>query len=219
MSQTRIKPSQLTNYDGWNPAEEAWTYASASTITVPSGAASKYAVGDRIKWTQTTVKYGVIVTVADTLLTIAVNTDYVVTNAAISANFFSHQMNPVGYPHWFTWTPTWTASGSLTYTSVTSNVAKFCINGRLCNFHLKASGTLGGSASTSLLYTLPVAGVDTNAYEQIGFAYCSDTSNSVGGFTDFNSTSTTQARVDKIADANWATSGAGYVYTTGTYQI
>ncbi len=35
------------------------------------------------------------------LLTILVNTDYVVTNAAISSNYYSHQLNPIGYPHWF----------------------------------------------------------------------------------------------------------------------
>ena len=67
--------------DGWQAVSDSWSYASASTITVPSGAASLYKVGDKIKWTQTTVKYGVIRTVADTLLTIIVNTDYVVTNA------------------------------------------------------------------------------------------------------------------------------------------
>ena len=84
--------------DGWISANETWTYASASTITVPSGAAAKYAKGDRIKFTQTTVKYGVIVAVADTLLTIAVNTDYTVANAAITDNYYSHQASPVGYP-------------------------------------------------------------------------------------------------------------------------
>src|ERR1035437_2933126 len=83
--------ANLPYRDGWTPATGSWTYASASTITVPSGAAAIYQKGDRIKWTQTTVKYGVIVAVADTLLTIAVNTDYVVTNAAISAIYYSHQ--------------------------------------------------------------------------------------------------------------------------------
>jgi len=92
---------QSASTDGWTSAGETWTYASASTITVPSGAASKYSKGDKIKWTQTTVKYGVITNVADTLLTIAVNTDYTVANAAITDNYYSHQANPVGYPDWF----------------------------------------------------------------------------------------------------------------------
>jgi hypothetical protein len=100
------------NTDGWTAATGSWTYASASTITVPSGAASLYQKGDRIKWTQTTVKYGVIVGVADTLLTIAVNTGYVVTNAVISANYYSHQLNPIGYPHWFPFTSTFSKKGN-----------------------------------------------------------------------------------------------------------
>ena len=90
---TQIQKRQIatTLIDGWTPADATWTYASASTITVPSGAASIYQKGDRIKWTQTTVKYGVIVAVADTLLTIAPNDTYAVTDAAISANYYSHQ--------------------------------------------------------------------------------------------------------------------------------
>src|ERR1035437_3000227 len=33
--------------DGWTPVSDSWIYASASTITVPSGAASLYQKGDR----------------------------------------------------------------------------------------------------------------------------------------------------------------------------
>src|SRR3990167_3778548 len=87
--------------DGWIAATGTWTYASASTITVPSGAASLYRVGDKIKWTQTTVKYGVISAVADTVLTIIVNTDYTVANAAITLNYYSHDENPLGFPNDF----------------------------------------------------------------------------------------------------------------------
>ncbi len=57
MTQTLLKSQQAFGGDGWQPANETWTYASATTITVPSGAASKYAKGDKIKLTQTTVKY------------------------------------------------------------------------------------------------------------------------------------------------------------------
>ena len=86
---------------GWYAVGDTWTYASANTITVPTGAANRYQKGDRIKWTQTTVKYGVIIAVADTLLTILKNTDFVVANAAISLNYYSHELNPIGYPCWF----------------------------------------------------------------------------------------------------------------------
>jgi hypothetical protein len=66
--------------DGWIPATGSWSYASASTINVPTGAASIYQKGDKLKLTQPTlgVKYFYIITVADTLLTVTGGTwDYI----------------------------------------------------------------------------------------------------------------------------------------------
>jgi len=98
-----ITTPTVRNYDGWIDANETWTYASADdptyTITVPSGAASKYGVGMRIKWTQNgTVRYGIITAVADTVLTVYGGTDYNVDDAAISANYYSSQKAPLGFP-------------------------------------------------------------------------------------------------------------------------
>ncbi len=149
---------KVVGNDGWISANETWTYASASTITVPSGAASKYQKGDRIKWTQSTVKYGVITVVADTLLTIAVNTDYVVTNAAISANFYSHQINPMGFPDWFTFTPYLSGTGGSAGTfAQTVSFAKFSIKGMACTVELDVLITNVGSWSADFLFTLPIA--------------------------------------------------------------
>ena len=67
---------------GWIPVSDTWTYASATTITVPSGATSKYKVGQGVKLTQSgTVKYFYIVGVTNTLLTITGGT---LVNATIS---------------------------------------------------------------------------------------------------------------------------------------
>ena len=90
--------------DGWVDAAESWAYASPTTITVPSGAAAKYTKGDKIKLTQTTVKYFYIVGVADTVLTVTGGSDYTVANAAITANYYSHQANPIGFPASFAYT-------------------------------------------------------------------------------------------------------------------
>lgn len=87
---------------GFIDTQETWTYASATTITVPSGAVSKYQKGDKIKLTQTTVKYFYVVGVADTLLTITGGTSYVLTNATITNNYYSHVENPLGFPAWMT---------------------------------------------------------------------------------------------------------------------
>lgn len=102
----------IPTLDGWIPTSDSWSYLSANTVTVPSGAASLYGVGDRVKFTQTTVKYFAITAVADTTLTFAVNTDYTVANAAISAISYSHEASPVGYPHYFAYTITWSTGGT-----------------------------------------------------------------------------------------------------------
>ena len=46
MAETKFKSNQALQDDGWVSANEAWTYASASTITVPTGAASRYSKTD-----------------------------------------------------------------------------------------------------------------------------------------------------------------------------
>ena len=92
--------------NGWSSANETWAYASASTITVPSGAAAKYAVGDKIKLTQTTVKYFYIVGVSDTVLTVTGGSTYTIAAAAITSPYYSHVGSPNGFPQYFAYTPT-----------------------------------------------------------------------------------------------------------------
>jgi len=96
--------------DGWNVDANTWTYASASTFTVSGDQTAIFVKGTRIKWTQTTVKYGTVVSSSygapNTTVTIIVNTDYTIANAAISANYYSYMDAPLGFPVWFAYTPT-----------------------------------------------------------------------------------------------------------------
>ena len=159
-----IKDSGPTGWNGWMIADETWTYASATTITVPAGATSKYQKGDKIKLTQTSVKYFSIVSVADTVLTVTGGSDYTVADVAISANYYSKAENPQEFPDWFNWAPTYGASGSMTYTQVTTNVAKFKIIGKCCYVEFGARGTTGGTASTDITVTPPVIPVSQSFY-------------------------------------------------------
>ena len=101
-NKTLTSPILQGTIDGWIAATDSWTYASADAptfvITVPTGAASIYGVGDRIKLTQTTVKYFIVTAVTDTTLTVYGGTDYTLVNAAISLNYYSHQKAPLGFP-------------------------------------------------------------------------------------------------------------------------
>lgn len=218
-NKTLTSPVLQGTVDGWILANESWTYASASTITVPSGAASKYAVGDRIKWTQTTVKYGVITIVADTLLTIAVNTDYTVANAAITDNYFSHEATPIGYPHWFNVAaPTYNvayfdnASGG----QPTTAMAKFAINGRAAIIRLRATGTKAGTSK--VLFVLSTSTFPTPANistgDCVGSSFVSIGGSDITGSLNWSTLFFT-SYAENITD-NVTIAGAGFI---GTYEI
>lgn len=141
---TRITVADNFLDDGWVDPSETWTYASATTITVPTGAASKYAVGDKIKLTQTTVKYFYVTAVADTLLTVTAGTDYTVANAAITSPYYSKVESPVGHPIWFADTPT--VSG-LTSPNYSVQQGRLAIRGRFVTYrYYVALGTWAGQS-------------------------------------------------------------------------
>jgi len=149
-----IKDGSPKNWDGWITPDETWTYASASTFTVTGDQTAKYTAGTRLKWTQTTVKYGVVVSStfgASTTVTIAVNTDHTIANAAITANYYSYAAKPQGYPGYFNYTPTWTnvSGGTATY-------AVFAIVGKTVHFRVKYT-LAGAGVSGSTVCSLPVA--------------------------------------------------------------
>lgn len=86
-------------FDGWVAVSDSWAYASATTITVPSDATTKYSVGDKIKIVQSaTTKYFDITAVASTVLTVRGVTTETVANSSISAIYYSKVKTPSGYP-------------------------------------------------------------------------------------------------------------------------
>lgn len=141
--------------DGWTPAGETPTYNAVNKITVASGAATKYAVGDKLKFTQhSVVKYAVVITVADTLLTIATNTDFVVENTgtyAITLFYYSHQASPIGYPQEFSYTPALTniSNGTFSY-------SKFSLNGKTVRFRMMYALGASGAVSGGIIIGLPI---------------------------------------------------------------
>ncbi len=148
--------------DGWvDDTAETWTYASGSgggtaTFTIAGvDLTSKYTVGTRIKLTQTTVKYFVVIAVAfstNTTVTITAGTDYTLANAAISANYHSYAANPQGYPGWFNF-----AAAATGFSAKTSDVGRFCVTGRMVVVIVVIVGT---SNATTFTWTLPATSVD-----------------------------------------------------------
>lgn len=134
--------------DGWVTDTNTYTYASATTFTVgASDLTAVYSPGTRLKLTQTTVKYFVVVASAfaagTTTVTITAGTDYTLANAAITTPFYSYVDNPQGYPGWFNYTCN--ATG---FSSKTSDVGKFSVNGRVCTLITVISGTSNATTFT-----------------------------------------------------------------------
>ena len=154
--------------DGWTSAG-AWTYASANTINVPAGAVARFGIGDRVKFTQTTVKYGVIVAVADELITLAGNDDYAVADATISANYYSHEMSPIGYPNWFNYTPTADGVSAMTFENLVITTAKFNIISGNIFLNMYFYGETKGSGENTVFITYPDGVVVENF---LGYRYC-----------------------------------------------
>ena len=182
---TPVTKKTLYDNGGWIGAVGTWAYASATTITVPSGAATYYAVGDKIKLTQTTVKYFYVVAVADTLLTITGGTSYTLANAAITLPYFSHVASPVGHPGKFFYSPTIVFTAGTAPNTPAVTLHYFSIQENVCTFSHYLNYTNAGATVTACTLTLPVTAAFTvqPAYGSINvslaqnptFAYISST--------------------------------------------
>ena len=140
---------------GWNSVPDTWTYASATTITVPTDATTKYAVGDRLRLKQGGgYKYFYIVTVAATLLTVTGGSDYTVANSTITDVATSKFPNPLDFPGAFNWTPTLTGFSA----NPTNTVYRFSLVGRKCSIDVR-QGTSGTSSTTAFTISLPITAV------------------------------------------------------------
>lgn len=135
---------------GWRAASGTWTYASATTFTVPAADIANMAAGTKIWLTQTTSKYFYVVGLSGTTVTVTGGTDYTVANAAITAPYYSNSVSAVGFPASFNYTVTWTGV-TATFTSVN----RFWLDGRHCTV-VVARSTNQTSNATTFTASLPI---------------------------------------------------------------
>ncbi len=98
-----INPASIKGgLDGWIPAGETWTYASATTFTISGDKTGKYQKEDKIKLTQTTAKYFRITNISYSSPNTTVTVDgfgiYTLANATITSPYYSKIDNPQGFP-------------------------------------------------------------------------------------------------------------------------
>lgn len=200
--------------DGWVAAGQTLTFVSATTFTVTGDKTTTYTTGTRLKLTQTTPKYFVVVSssfgAGVTTVTVTGGNDYTLANAAITFPFYSYEVNPQGYPEWFTFTTV--ATG---YSSTTDTTGWFAVHGRLCIFGLFLSGT---SNATTLTLTLPIA--SANAVNLIPIVGASNASAAlVSGRIDVAAGLTTVSAFRDVGGTAWTASGTKSLQGTFIYRI
>jgi hypothetical protein len=62
---------------------------------------------------------------------------------------------PIWETRWLSYQPVYSATGSMTYGSVTTDIARYRLSGRKLDLSIRCFGTTGGSASTGLYFTAP----------------------------------------------------------------
>ena len=65
-------------------------------------------------------------------------------------------LNYAAIAEWQDWTPTYSASGSMTFTSVSTYEARYRVVGNKVEFFIHGEGTTGGTASNYLRFSLPI---------------------------------------------------------------
>lgn len=87
---------------GWLAIAASLTFGSASApnfvINTPSDLTGQISVGMKIRLTQTTVKYFIVVAITATTMTVYGGTDYTLLNVAITSPAFSYMKAPAGFP-------------------------------------------------------------------------------------------------------------------------
>lgn len=114
---------------------------------------------------------------------------------------------------WTSWSPTYSASGSMTYTSVSNNSVKYMQIGRTVFINVDFQGTTGGTASNGILFTLPVTALTATGR---GGAVVTDGATAVGGY--YFLSSTTQITVRKYDASNFGLGGTRQITLEAFYE-
>lgn len=148
--------------DGWKELPYTLVYVSASSVKVEGADVTAiFSKGTRIKFTQTSAKPFVVTSSSfstDTTINVAVNTDYTVANAAITAPYYSYEASPQGYPSYFNDTGGWDLEfGGTNTANTTVAKCKFAMIGK--TVHAMISYTFQGDPGTGALTITPTTGL------------------------------------------------------------
>jgi hypothetical protein len=152
---------------GWIESHiETWTYASATTINVPTDATLLYKKGWGVRLKQGGgYKYFYMTTVAATLLTVKGGSDYTVANAAITdVAVCPNPSAAFGFPAYLNYSPT--VGGSITAGNGTA-AGRFIVQGSFVKWwsgFTFGSGSSMGSGPATITNPLPLAAAPIDQY-------------------------------------------------------
>lgn len=122
---------------------------------------------------------------------------------------------PIYDTRWLTWTPTFSCSGSMTFTSNSINIIKYKLRYDTVLFAINVFGTTGGTASTDIKVTIPFPVASDVAYAPLA-GYICDTSYMASLCGIGLTTQITWSRYDH---ANWGLGANRTIAASGQLQI
>jgi hypothetical protein len=122
---------------------------------------------------------------------------------------------PIYETRWLTWKPTYSASGSMTYTSVTEEIAKYRVVQKSLSITLRSVGTTGGSASENIGATLPFT-VGSPTSGQFVCPRLFDGGSKGGSINDYLANALGFIKYD---NSNWGLGANRYIMATGTVEL
>jgi len=108
------------------------------------------------------------------------------------------------------WNPQFSASGSMTITSITSVLGQYRIINRKCEYFIKIAATLAGTANNFILNTLPIKWLGDESYKFMGVVRLFQNAAWSASFQAGNGTTRTSLVTFKVDTTN---------FTLGTFQI
>lgn len=115
---------------------------------------------------------------------------------------------------WATWTPTYTCSGSMTYTAVTTNAAIYQRHGNTIRLKVVATGTIGGTVSNGVRFSLPVT---QGVFESTPYAgYVTDAATASALAYQFSTSVVEVMRYDAV---NWTAGTNRVIAAWGEYRV
>jgi hypothetical protein len=123
-------------------------------------------------------------------------------------NNYNLIQRPIYHTRSLVWTPTYSANGSMTYTSITTYYANYQLENAKIHFTLRATGTVGGTPNTDINATVPF--VHSKGANNIHLAAALYDSAHIAGTCQYDAENV-KLIFNKTGSANWGAGASKYI--------